>query len=56
MKCRVAIRVAVDTHAISGTVAIKECVDIAPDKYTMCTNLTLILYHYNSKVCVVNEF
>jgi hypothetical protein len=56
MKCRVAIRVAMDTRATGGMVAIRECVDIVPDKYTMCTNLPLILYHYNNKVCAVNEF
>jgi hypothetical protein len=30
--------------------ATEECAEIAPDKYTMCTNLLFILYHYNTKV------
>jgi hypothetical protein len=42
-------------HTNSGTVAIKECADVAPDKYTTYTNLPLILYHHNNKVCVVDD-
>jgi hypothetical protein len=28
----------------------EECADVAPDKFTKCTNLLLILYHYNNIV------
>jgi hypothetical protein len=28
----------------------EECVDVTPDKLTICTNLILILYHFNTEV------